>query len=135
MRSSCSLLRFERRSLSLARTIRWCSAPRLWAEDSFRALNGVLRLLLPIASTLSSVVWIIYTQLSVWKSTTSSCDRLYRCSHRGCHPDCIWIVSCSTFDAITRRKEGVEALNEIWVTSKKFGNTIYDARSVNSSSA
>src|SRR5271154_813431 len=92
----------------------------------------MLRLLLPISSSLR-VIRIINTDRSrVGQCSPCPCDRLHSCSHWRCDSDCVRIVACTTLDTIAWRKEGVKALDEVWVASKELGDAIYNTWGVNS---
>jgi hypothetical protein len=126
MMSCSSLLSFVGgMSLSICRS----TALILGTEDSFWAFNTMLRLLLPGSCTLGAVV----------RATSSLSQRLAatyclnHSSHRSCHSNSIWVAPCSTLYSISGREEGIEALNEVWMTSKEVGNAADDTRCVNAS--
>jgi hypothetical protein len=53
------------------------------------------------------------------------------CTQGSCNLDGVRIQRVvGTLNAITGRKEGVESLDEIWITSEECGDAINDARSI-----
>lgn len=57
------------------------------------------------------------------------------CSHRRRYADSVRIVARAALDSVTRRQEGVEALNKLGVTGEEGRDTFDDARCVNTVSS
>lgn len=52
-------------------------------------------------------------------------------THRSGYSDRIWIAFRTTFDSIARRKEGIEALDKLWVACEQMGHSINYSRGIN----
>ena len=130
------MLSFERRrELTLILAVSCRTRVVCWTERRFWAFNAMLRLRLwlPVAWALlrcvkSSVRRTMHD--CVWKSTTSASNGLDCCSHRSGHSNCIRVVTGTTLDAITRRKESVESLNEIRMPCEELRNSVDHSRRI-----
>lgn len=100
-----------------------------WAEHSFGTLDAVLRLL-PAPSSLCAIVATTLIHCGFGKSPSGSSYRLYCRSHWRCYSNCIRIVARTALNTVTWGEEGIESLNEIWMSSKEFRYSVYNSRCV-----
>lgn len=104
------------------------------AELCFGAFDAIVRLrLLPVVASMveksTGTGWTV-RRLNLVRPP---CDRLDRCAHGRRHTNRIRIVAGAALDSVSRRQEGVKALNEGGVTGKKFRDAVDDARRVDAS--
>lgn len=60
----------------------------------------------------------------------STRNGLNGCAHRRCDPDGVRIVTSSAFNSVSRGQEGVEALDQIGVTSEKLRDAVDNPGSI-----
>jgi hypothetical protein len=54
-------------------------------------------------------------------------------AHRRSYANTIWVIAKTTLDAVTWRKESIEALNQIWMPSEEVGDAVNNTRGINTS--
>ena len=89
-------------------------------EVGFGAFDAVLRSLLPLPATLREQR---LRRAAVTVALTSR-DGLHRGAHGSGDTDCVWVIASTALNPVARGQEGVEPLNEVWVSRKELGHAI-----------
>lgn len=64
----------------------------------------------------------------------SASDGLNGGSHGCRNSDCVWVVSSTAFDSVTRGEESVETLNQVRMASEELRNSVDDPRRIDATS-